>query len=391
MHITMEIPLTAAILRAMLSDMEDTAAASECCAGSQCRDAGGLDAAIAKYAEPTMDQRMADAETVYANAPFVEPLTSGIVGQGNPFVAAADYFANLTPTLPSVAADEALLAACQEPSSGLPPVPTPSVTAGTIPGTGGVVGSFPTLPVNLTPGPVSQVTQAPPPPAPPTGVKVDGEGLPWDQRIHASTRTFRQSDNTWKLRKGADPALVETVKAELRTCMAVPAPVAPVVTPPVPQPPVVAALSGSWTPETAHVIGIPVPPAPPADEPRNYSGAQSGGYTPQPPPVPAPPVTIIMEQEAPTTMTPTLDRYPDVPGSVVTLSPAPGAMSFTDFVTWATGKMVAKEISRTQLEEACKSEGISSMPMLQNRPDLIPAIHKFLASICIPASSVGGA
>jgi len=327
--VSFTVPLTAAILRAMLSDLEGTAASAECCGGKSCTDtpattitANGL-TGVTAATDP--------------DCGVAEPLTSGIVEHDNPFVA----MPALTPqpiTEPFILTPEGI-------------VPVTDVTDPFLL----QVAAPPVLPLPMPP----VIT---PPLAPPTGVKVDGEGLPWDQRIHVSTKTFRQSDNTWKLRKGVDATLVEAVKAELRACMAVPVPASPLTTALNTiatldlAPAGVPHLSGSWTPETGHVVGIPVPPVPVVT-----------------PPVPAPPVTVAPE-----------------PPPVVTPPPAPGAMSFTDFVTWATGKMVAKEISRTQLEEACKSEGISSMPMLQNRPDLIPAIHKFLESICLPASSVGG-
>ena len=186
--------------------------------------------------------------------------------------------------------------------------------------------------------------------APPAGVKVDGEGLPWDQRIHASTKTFRQSDNTWKLKKGIDATEVERVKAELRGCMA----------------------------------ATPAPPAPPA--PISYSGAQSGGYAPAPP-VPQP--VIVPELSVSYSVPP---RPPVQEAVIVPPAPTPTTegISFADFCTWFTGKMAAKELSRAQLESCCADNGITSLPMLQNRPDLVPVIHKFLSSICFPATSVGG-
>ena len=59
----------------------------------------------------------------------------------------------------------------------------------------------------------------PVPPVPETPAvsgHLDTEGLPWDARIHATTRTKRQSDMTWKLKRGIDETLVKQVKAELR-------------------------------------------------------------------------------------------------------------------------------------------------------------------------------
>jgi len=43
----------------------------------------------------------------------------------------------------------------------------------------------------------------------------DADGLPWDERIHASTKTTTQ-DGRWKKKRGVDQSLVEEVEAELR-------------------------------------------------------------------------------------------------------------------------------------------------------------------------------
>ena len=68
--------------------------------------------------------------------------------------------------------------------------------------------------------PTETVAPAPPTetvaPAPPMAtVEVDSESIPWDGRIHTSSKKFRKSDNTWKLKPGIDAQLVKQVKAEL--------------------------------------------------------------------------------------------------------------------------------------------------------------------------------
>lgn len=47
------------------------------------------------------------------------------------------------------------------------------------------------------------------------GVDVDSAGLPWDERIHSSSKSTI-ANGTWKKKRGVDPALVATVEAELR-------------------------------------------------------------------------------------------------------------------------------------------------------------------------------
>lgn len=66
---------------------------------------------------------------------------------------------------------------------------------------------------------------------------VDKNGLPWDARIHASSRATN-ADGTWRYKRGVDKLLAAQVEKELRELMAIPAPVpSNVVMLPVPAPP----------------------------------------------------------------------------------------------------------------------------------------------------------
>lgn len=69
------------------------------------------------------------------------------------------------------------------------------------------------------------------------GVALDSNGLPWDERIHASTKT-QNKDGSWKKLKGVDDATVAAVTAELKQLMGAPA---PTVTAPAPTLPAVTA------------------------------------------------------------------------------------------------------------------------------------------------------
>jgi hypothetical protein len=74
-----------------------------------------------------------------------------------------------------------------------------------------------------------------------TAVVLDKNGLPWDERIHASSHT-KNADGSWRTKRGVDAALVVTVESELKALMGIPAvPPAPTpiaVVPPPPPPPV---------------------------------------------------------------------------------------------------------------------------------------------------------
>lgn len=49
----------------------------------------------------------------------------------------------------------------------------------------------------------------------PVTIELDASGLPWDERIHASTKT-KKADGTWTARRGVDKATSQAVEAELR-------------------------------------------------------------------------------------------------------------------------------------------------------------------------------
>jgi hypothetical protein len=72
-------------------------------------------------------------------------------------------------------------------------------------------------------------------------VTFDKNGLPWDERIHASSKAFN-ADGSWRQKRGVIKELVPSVESELRAVLAIPPP---------PPPPVAAA---------------PIAPPPPTSE-----------------------------------------------------------------------------------------------------------------------------
>lgn len=122
----------------------------------------------------------------------------------------------------------------------VPPVPSTAVapTPPPVPAAPPVFSPPPppaSLPLAPPPAPVAPVPPAPVGAAPLASgvVALDVEGLPWDARIHAASKS-KIANGTWKLKKGMSEQrpLVEGVKAELRNTMAIPA-VAPAPVPPV--------------------------------------------------------------------------------------------------------------------------------------------------------------
>jgi hypothetical protein len=113
---------------------------------------------------------------------------------------------------------------------------------------GKVSESGPTLMVG-----VESTPAAPPPPPPAASDEKDSAGLPWDGRIHASSRA-KNKDGSWRLKRDVEKAVVEKVNTELRALMAIPSPGPQLVQTPAPPPP---------TPSGAsYAIPTPAPPPP---------------------------------------------------------------------------------------------------------------------------------
>jgi hypothetical protein len=214
--------------------------------------------------------------------------------------------------------------------------PTHPTTASILSGQG--VPGYDGVPFDINTSTGSPVIVPVPPTIITSGVKLDGEGLPWDRRIHASTKTVRQSDNTWKMIRGVADTLVDQVKAELRTAMGQVQPVA-AVPPTPPAPPVL-------------TLVPPAPPAPPLPNMDNDKG------WPDPP---AGPVAAAV---------------PPVP-------PAPPvADPYTDFVQFCTSNQQSGRLAFEVIKGTCEKYGITQLPMLNARHDLIPTIRTELESLC---------
>lgn len=170
-----------------------------------------------------------------------------------------------------------------------------------------------------------------PPPAAAAGVELDAAGLPWDHRIHSSSKAKLAKTGEWKVARGMDPATVTAVTAELRAAMGVPVP-APVVT-----------LAPASAPHLFDVV------TPPAYVPPVVAAPPRPAATVTPPPVYVPPAVPAASS-----------------GSVV--------KTFADLMKKITthGKKPA------EVAAAAQHVGLVSVAMLGARPDLIPAVDAFL-------------
>ena len=133
-----------------------------------------------------------------------------------------------------------------------PPVHSTAAVAAspTVPAASGVPTPLAVAPLPAPPSAPAAVAPTAPaaPPSLAGGVQLDKDGLPWDARIHAKTKTMN-ADGTWRRFRGVQDALVAEVEASLRASMAATVPAAPVQ----------AALPLPPAP-----VAPPAPPAPPA-------------------------------------------------------------------------------------------------------------------------------
>lgn len=89
-----------------------------------------------------------------------------------------------------------------------------------------------------------------------TSAQLDSAGMPWDGRIHSSSRAFL-SDGTWRQRRNTNPFTVAAVTAQLRAALGAPAPS-------VPPAPVDPALVAAVTAQVRAALGAGAPSVPPA-------------------------------------------------------------------------------------------------------------------------------
>lgn len=145
----------------------------------------------------------------------------------------------------------------------------------------------------------------------PNTVETDSAGMPWDGRIHASTRA-KIAGGVWRLRRGVDDATVASVTAELRAAMAAPA--------------------LHSTPPPAVTLAPPPPP------PAATFVAPVPGVTPPPPPTAgAGPMT-----------------FPQLMLKITALPPGPE--------------------TQARVAQAVQSAGLPSLAMLGARADLVPTV-----------------
>lgn len=150
----------------------------------------------------------------------------------------------------------------------------------------------PAVPPVPTPASEALIQQEAARAAQPAG-ELDVNGIPWDERIHAGTKV-KNGDGSWRNKRGADPALIASVTAELKAAQ----PAADVPPPPSEPAPATAAdaatafgAAGAGNASDAASADVPPPPAdaappPPSELQQRMAAvaADAGGGAAPPPP-----------------------------------------------------------------------------------------------------------
>lgn len=221
----------------------------------------------------------------------------------------------------------------------------PATTVGRVPPPPANLGNVPAAPLPTAPAPVNAAAPVPSiPPAPvPSGstVELDIHGLPWDARIHASSRA-RNVDNSWRTKRNCDQALVASVTAELRTVMGIPLGNVPASFPipasPVPAAsPIVQAATHAVPPVS--LGNVPLPPAPPVAPPSA--------------PATASPPTVLIAQE-------------------------PTGLTFAQLVPQITSRFNDGRLTQEVVTAVLGQVGLPSLPSLAVRKDLVPTVAAML-------------
>lgn len=221
----------------------------------------------------------------------------------------------------------------------VPSSTAPAATTGTL-----INQSVPLPPVQNVAGGVTTVAAhiASPAPTGNGGVAVDKDGLPHDVRIHAATGTKNQ-DGRWKKKRGLDAAVVEAIEAELRAVMSLPG----------------AAVNPLAQFKTAGELGLVSTPA---------------GNVPTPPaPIPTPPAPV------PVPPADTVQAMPLATAAVTTIataSPAPvnTIAGFAQLLPAVTTAITAGTLTEARVAEVLAKYGVTMLPQLAPRPDLVQAV-----------------
>lgn len=200
---------------------------------------------------------------------------------------------------------------------------------------------------------------------------LDSDGLPWDARIHASSKE-RNADDTWRARRkpsdmdaGQWAEFQGQVRTELRALMELP------VEATVTDPEVIDKIDADH-PNVSEGYNVEQEVAMVfSEQPVVVEPVEPEPIVVTPPPVVAPPAPVepVVPVAPPAPVEPVVPVAPPAPtGTAPT--------EFVPFLQWITSSGITPE----QVNIALAQHGLTAVPQLQQRPDLIPQVHATLAA-----------
>lgn len=192
----------------------------------------------------------------------------------------------------------------------------------------------------------------------------DRAGIPWDARIHASTRGVNQ-DGTWKRRRNTDDVYYASIMAELAQRVAGQQPSAPPAAPAAPASPAPVGIVDNGP------VVIPPVPAAPATVPATPA-----------PPMAAPVAAAPAIPPAPAAAVPAVPEAPAAPvAAPVTEAPAPvpvGGMQFKDFMPRVSAAINAGKFDNNALKGYLQQWGLTDITQLATDPTKVEAFYNWL-------------
>lgn len=289
-----------------------------------------------KRTETQIAQQVARAVR-HEEGPAVDPIVAAVIDPRGPASIAASFQpGDVSGSAPSPAGAAQLPIAPEGPADGVPMPPT--------------VASVPAPPAVAPGAPAGPTTPAP-------SGDVDSAGLPWDKRIHSSSKA-KNADGSWrKLRGLNDGALVARVEAELRAVAANPG-------------------NAALQADAAKLAGLGMDPmsGQPLSVPANGSisvtpaGAGATAIIITPPsgaPVPTPPQAAVIPPPPGTTVAPPVPAAPDV-------ATPEGLME------WVTPRMMDGRLTFDTVAAALQANGVESLAALKTNPAAVPGVYAAL-------------
>lgn len=196
------------------------------------------------------------------------------------------------------------------------------------------------------------------------GLGTDSDGLPWDERIHSSSKK-KGKDGTWNKRRGGpDGEERAAIEAELRASLT----------------------GGDEQPATPEAPAAPQAPTAPPPPPMPAPAAPEAPAAPSapPPPVPAAPTAPnVPPMPAVDTSAPAAPAaQPEQPAAPAAPVAAPTDMDFPTFMGHIGPKLGEGDdkIGAAYLAEACQAVGINTITDLAPKPEYIaPLIARLQA------------